>query len=711
MKRKRNALAPLCYATLACLWGLTSSLTATAEDAPIPWDKVFAELADRATDEETVERWSEQLLELAEQPLALNQASRDMLDALPFLSSGQVESLSYYLYRYGPMKDLSELALIEGLDAGTIELIMPFVCTGSTSGHPTATPVWSTLRYGQHSLRYLTGRTLETKAGYQYPIKPALGYEGGPWTHTLRYAFTAKQRLQAGFTLQKDAGEPWLVNGRWPDYSAFHVSIKDMGSFKHLLLGDYTVTMGQGLVCGQGFQLGKTLTTINPCIGPAGFKRHASSAETGFFRGVALEAFLYERRKGSLITFSLTGRLFVSRTRHDGRLAADTLSALLKTGLHRSRAEAVTRKTAPVWSAGGSLMAAFLNGHLTINSLCWHLEPFFAPTWQPYNQFNFRGRTGGCLSLDARWRFKQVSTFGEMAVSHNGHTALLAGMNLAPCSTLELSLLGRRYERGYQTFYGQAFGEHETVYNEEGVYLVMGWAMGPHLTLHANADLFRFPWLTYTTDEPATGQETGLMGTWRWGSRRQASVRYKARMLEKNTLVQGDKLPSLTGEVKHSLRLQYQEQWDGWQATTTLNTAALTIEQTSTLTTGFVLTQSLKHTWTRPAITLSGSLSWFDVADYAVRLSAYEPGVPGTFSMPIFEGQGCRWHLLLSAKLLHGVETWLKIGRWEYTDRTTIGTNLERIDASHRTDLQLMLRFKMGSKSLTSAKSLLPLQQ
>jgi hypothetical protein len=50
------------------------------------------------------EEMYEQLCELDQHPINLNQASREQLEQLPFLSAQQVEDIMAYLYQYGPMK-------------------------------------------------------------------------------------------------------------------------------------------------------------------------------------------------------------------------------------------------------------------------------------------------------------------------------------------------------------------------------------------------------------------------------------------------------------------------------------------------------------------------------------------------------------------------------------------------------------------------------
>lgn len=682
---------------------------AASEDHPIDWDLVFGELEERMADEETMARWCDRLLDLSEHPLALNQADKEALETLPFLSPQQVEALSYYLYRYGPMESLAELELVEGLDKPTIECMLPFVCLGDIPSGDKPGSSQKKHAPSKHVFSHQMGRTLETKKGFLNTTTEKERYQGGAWSHTFRYAFTRKERIQAGVTLQKDAGEPWLTSEGRPDFCAVHLVVQHFGLFRRLLLGDYNLTLGQGLICGQGFQLGKTAGISTGNMRRTSLTRHASTAESGYFRGVAVECTLWEQERQVLKPVQVNAIGFVSRRRLDGRLNGDTVTALLATGLHRTPEETKQREVLPAWVIGGQLGCNLTGFRVHLNGIYWYLEKLYLPTEQVYNRFGFKGRQGACLSVDYRWQHQHWSGFGEIAASENRQIAWLNGILLTPCSSMHLTLLYRRYERGFQSLFGQAFGEHETVNNEVGCDLALDWNVSASWTLNGAVDLFRFPWLTYVTDAPSAGQETNLQLTRRWGTDSQLRLRYKTRRLERNRLLSGDKTPRLSEERKQSLRLHQTTSWRQWTLSSTLNTAWLTTDTEQPLETACVFTQSISHSLSAFRMKVTGNLTWFDVSDYAIRISTFEPGLPGTFSMPVFDGQGCHWTLLVSAYPWYWMETWIKLSRRIHADRKAIGTASERLEGSCKTDLLLMVRFKIGGRPAAGSKSLLTL--
>ena len=70
------------------------------------------------------------LCELEEHPMDINQVTREQLEELPFLSAQQIEGIVEYLWRYGRMESLSELAMVRELDYAQRRLLSFFVYVG-----------------------------------------------------------------------------------------------------------------------------------------------------------------------------------------------------------------------------------------------------------------------------------------------------------------------------------------------------------------------------------------------------------------------------------------------------------------------------------------------------------------------------------------------------------------------------------------------------
>ena len=258
-------------------------------------------LEEMAENDINTEQWEEALTELANNPVPLNNASREMLESIPILNADQVENLSYYLYRYGPIVNLSELMLVEGMDARTMRWLKPFVCLGSIEESSIAYPqMKKALKYGKQEFRWTMGTTFQQKSGYNALSDSTDRYLGDALHACFRYGFDYKDQLQWGVVLEKDAGEMWWNKKQsGVDYVSFHLLLKDSKRKNTLILGDYNVRFGQGLVCGSAFSLGKNTTGGVPELTGPSISRHFSASEINYLRGaglkLALKPFLMEK--------------------------------------------------------------------------------------------------------------------------------------------------------------------------------------------------------------------------------------------------------------------------------------------------------------------------------------------------------------------------------------------------------------------------------
>lgn len=117
---------------------------------PSSWRYWLADLSEMEDFEST--RWEdyeEDMEEMSQHPINLNTATREELSRFPFLSAQQVEDIQAYIYRYGGMKSLGELAMIPSISWQQRQLLGSFVyvSTENVSHFPTLQNI---ARYGKH---------------------------------------------------------------------------------------------------------------------------------------------------------------------------------------------------------------------------------------------------------------------------------------------------------------------------------------------------------------------------------------------------------------------------------------------------------------------------------------------------------------------------------------------------------------------------------
>lgn len=170
-----------------------------------PWQEYLEQLSEQEEYEDMNWESYEDVLEgYAENPINLNTATKEELEQFPFLSAQQIEDIQAYIYQYGEMKSLGELAMIESISWYERQLLCCFVYAGEVKKR--SFPSFSQIaKYGKHEMVAAVKVPLYERKGDKD------GYWGYPYKHWLRYQFHYSDYVKMGFVASQDAGEPFFV--------------------------------------------------------------------------------------------------------------------------------------------------------------------------------------------------------------------------------------------------------------------------------------------------------------------------------------------------------------------------------------------------------------------------------------------------------------------------------------------------------------------
>ncbi len=187
-----------------------------------------------------LENLNQDFMELYEHKININTATAEDLQRLRFLSSKQIDNILLYVDQH-PMADIAELQLIPDLRAYEVRNLRYFLVAGPAARQQTfyAKEVF---RFAKHEL------TLRTDA------RNIENYKGDPFYGNFRYRFNYKNRVKAGLTLQRGAGEDW----NRMHYGGFVELNHIAPHLKTLTLGNFHGQFGQGLVLGEELHMGKS---------------------------------------------------------------------------------------------------------------------------------------------------------------------------------------------------------------------------------------------------------------------------------------------------------------------------------------------------------------------------------------------------------------------------------------------------------------------
>ena len=613
--------------------------------------------------------WENELEELSnrlQEPVNLNSATREQLEQFPFLSDIQIEHLLAYIYIHGQMETIYELQLVEELDRQTIQYLLPFVCIKAINNEPAFR--WKTMlkdagRYGKNEVLTRLDIPFYKRKGYEHT------YLGPSVYNSVKYTFRYRDQLYAGGVAEKDAGEPFaaLHNSYGYDYYSFYLLLQNCGRLKSLAVGNYRLSFGQGLVMSTDYLMGKTIYASSFNNRSTGIKRHSSTDEYNYFRGVATTVALTKR---------LSVSAFYSHRNMDGVVTDGEITSVYKTGLHRSRKEADKKNLLTSQLTGGNVSYQQNHIRLGITGVYYVFNRPYEPELTGYSKYNIHGNHFYNLGIDYAYRWRRFSFQGETAIGKQGW-ASLNRLQYSPVQDIQFILIHRFYSYDYWAMYAHSFGEGSTVQNEQGYYVGLETTPFSHWRFFVSFDLFSFPWKKYRINKPSRGTDGLIQAT--FTPRTNLSMYLKYRYKQKERDLTGSKgtltLPIFHHQLRY--RLNYSLN-DVFSSRTTLDYNHFH-SQDRAATKGYQVTQMISSQlpWTRLFADVQGS--YFCTDDYDSRVYVSEKGLLYTFYTPSFQGRGFRCAVRLRYELN---KHWLfitKFGETIYLNRNEIRSEERRV--------------------------------
>lgn len=656
--------------------------------------------------------FTDALEDMQRKPLDLNNATAEELLMLPGMNAIKVNNLLAYIQEFGKLTSIYELQAVEGFDAELFLGIKPYITVAGTNLdigrklHPAGPPIRDVLSESKHELLLRMTTILERQKGYRlYDVNPEgdsiSRYEGSSQRYYARYRMRYNNNFSMALVGEKDPGEriQWNPEQQFYgfDFLAGHISIGDYGPIKRLVVGDFNIQSGQGLLLSTGLGFGKGSQAVNAVKRQNyGIRPYASVNENQFMRGAAATV--------AVQNFYFTG--FFSRVARDANVL-DTLSSLdlpgvssLQTsGFHRTTSEIEDKNSLLESSFGGRV--EYKRRWLTLGGTHYfqlYDKAFPVPT-KDYQFFNFTGKNNYLSSLDFDLTVRNFNFFGELGRSRSGGTGMVLGMLTSLHPKVDLAFQFRNLDPDFHSTRAFIFAERPTAAaNERGAYLGLTVTPSPKWILSAYYDQFVFPWNRFNVAFPSRGNEFFTQLEYKPSRAIQMYVRFRSDNKEINArdLPDGQQIEFLVPTNRKSLRLNF-----AYKIHRNFNMDAR-IEK-SWYRRGYQGAYEEQHGGLLAYQDISWKLGWkwkvtaryavFDVQDYDARIYAYENDILGFFNIPAYSGLGSRYYLMLNFKPVKGVEFWARFARTKMQYERTIGSGNEEIQGDTRSELKLQARF------------------
>ena len=688
------------FKCILCVSSFGICFAAIAQDFPkgnIDPQLLIEELFDQQSENTNYEELYESLLLYYSHPIDINRATKEELLNIFVITNAQIDSLISYRNKYGKLISLYELQAVPGFRLNTIRKLAAFLEVNHRRGQQKKF-LYRLQHQGSNYWLIKYERSLQNKKGYLRNPEEGSFYIGSPYKVYSRVRIAKPHDYSFGVTMEKDAGESF----RWSptteqygfDFYSAHAMLENRGIFNRVILGDYQMQFGQGLLLSSGFNVGKGSETVRTVRrNNIGIRPYTSVLESRFFRGGAAT---YQFKRFELTPFYsyLSNDFRVSDTEIDSIREVTQINeftSLPETGFHRTASELSSKSNLIEQNYGANLLytSEKRNFQLGITFLqtIFDKRVLKKPTY--YNQFDFSGTHNLNISLSTHYNWRNFSFFGEFARSSSGGTGSVFGFASSLSAKLELAMVLRNYDPDFHSFYGASFGENTRNANEKGIYWGLKVIPNTRWKLTAYFDYFEFPWLKYGVKSPSSGIE--YLSRISYKPSRNKLFYFQFREERKGITIKVDEQNSqiLTNRIRRNyvLNMDYPIS-ENFSAKTRVQWSSFSIED---FTSGMALAQDINYKsryWS-----ISSRIVYFHTDNFDNRQYMYEKDVLYTFSIPAYSGKGMRYYLVLQIKPTRQLTLWAKFAETIFVDRQEVGSGLEEINGNVRSDIKIQARY------------------
>lgn len=641
------------------------------------------ETLDEILDESFVEEDNSDLYNAVEElilnPIDLNTADVFELQKIPGIESSTAEIILSYRNRFGPFYSVNELYAMRELDRDLINRIIPFLKVDKES-----IKFDSTLFQEDFSearilpsdikiyLRSRFGNDLQTRKGFEDGI-----YLGNKLRAYNRLLFKYSKQIQAGILFDKDAGEK-----DFDDFKSFHLNVKNYGPLNNLVLGDYVLEFGQGLMLWSPYGFSKGADAIFPVKRKGKIvKPYTSATEYDFMRGVAATI--------DYSDFSFTA--FYSSKKIDANIDSLTnkITSTPKTGLHLTENDLRKVNRASEKIFGGRISYKydkFFNAGMSA------YQSKFSNEFESTSIYDLSGSNFSYYSFDYDVNLSPVNIFGEFVYNETS-VASLNGIIITPLNNFIITTSIRSYPRNFINLHGFAFGEQSgNTNNEIGIYYGIKWRSNFGL-INFYYDQFRFPFETFENPVPSSGNEFYLSYSKNFFNKTQLNLRFKSE--RKDVTENLNNIKTVVERIRNSYRAELMYDISNrLRMKSRIEYNTYEISKAEINENGILIFQDLRYVISKSLLAY-GRIIFFETDSFNSAVYEFENDLTGVLTNLAMYGEGLRWYLMIRYKPFDFLTLSMKYAETYKPGEKSLssGNNLIRNNVDNRISFQIDIAY------------------
>jgi hypothetical protein len=672
---------------------LSVKLTAQTDFDPVVQNRII-ELIEQSTQTDENATDFNALLETlsyyAKHPINLNLTNQEELAGLGILDDFEIQQLLAYKAELGQFVAINEL-LLAGLSAHKVILLGYFIKVGSTDLAFLSNSPKEIIKESDHFFLIRHQRVVEQQQGYQNGA-----YAGSPNKINIRYQGNYYQKLGVGFVLEKDEGEPFYAkNNRASilnpfkgfDYRNAYFSYKGEHFLQGLVVGSYSLQLGQGLSTWSGLALGKSAYSTQAKRTGILLRPYSSVNEFLYFNGIATQI-----KVGAYSVLA-----YVSHKNRDASLVVtDSLNYNLEaqslpiTGLHRTQTEIANKDKLKENIIGLRIGRTLKNLSISTQLQQLNYSEQLVARKSLSDLYDFSGKLVQNVGIDYKYRFQKIECFGENQFQSTGAQAHLVGGLFHLPQAVELISIFRHYTKDYFAPYANGFGENNQPKNETGLYLGLNLVPMKNWQLNAYLDNYRKPWLTFTTSAPSYGTDLQVQ----LNHQLNPNFGHYIRLKQENNFSDLSFEDTKTKVLSPKKQTRFRYHLDYQLAKNITLRSRIEFNQVSfnnKTDLGKMIYQDVKISVFRYKLDISTRIAFFDTPSFATSIYTYENDILYSYSVPAYFNKGTRSYLLLTYKLNNRITFYARVARWLYTDVGSISSGNSKILSDTKTDVKFQL--------------------
>ncbi len=585
----------------------------------------------------------------------INDLSEDVAFQILKMTDFQYYQLLKYIDLHGALLTIYELNGIEGFDYPDLLKWLPYLEVKPIKNGKALFKNFFSFSDQQLLIRDI--RTIEDQKGYSDEVKSP--YLGSPDHLSFKYSFKSNDWFQLAISGEKDAGETFFKgeNKKGFNLYSYHLQIKNVWVIRKLIIGDYRVHFGQGLIMGNGLNMSgnSEVQIIKPSLQGVSVMN-----ETPLLKGISCEIGNHKIQGVlfggyQLVADSVVGAMFGGSVKWN--------TQLLRLGVHFVQAN--------------------------------HKEYVpFSEKW--YQKGGFAGYVNQNISIDHQLILGSTLLFGEWGFSVNGGYGILQGIKIPIDPATKLNLLFRKYSSGFQSILGNSFGKRSALNNETGVLVTLTTSITRKLDGTFFSDLYRSEWVQYLIDKPCDYIDLGTYLNYKISRDAQVELRYGYKSVYKNKKNLYFNEIEFTNQHKLKLHLVWQP-IDKIKLKTEVIYRINIIDslqkvQKTDFRRGFLIYQDFQYHIGKPDLQIHFRMALFESDTYNERIYAYENDLQYCFTVNNYYDKGVRYYLMIKYKL--GIMTLQgRISRTVYQNKQTVGSGNDQINQNHKTEVKIQTIF------------------